>query len=221
MGPYKRELFRALDNDLYFWYYLFMKKMKFEKVTNNNLELAIEVQRNIFPNEDGTINLKICADPSLVKKYYGKKENFRQIFVSWICKDDEYKPIGITGIYSYFEYPQDAWLSWFGVLPEHRELGYGERILKWTMNKSKKLGFNNLRLYTDLKDNFKAVELYKKIEMIKEPYTVEEIDGDIFIFSKSLISDKTEQFGNHILFLKEQEEIQKLSGDENNYRIRA
>ena len=29
-------------------------------------------------------------------------------------------PIGVTGIYSYHEYPDDAWLGWFGILDKYR-----------------------------------------------------------------------------------------------------
>jgi phage terminase large subunit len=48
--------------------------------------------------------------------------------------------------------------------------------------------------------------------MIEEPYLAEDLGSDkIFVFSKSLISDKTEKWGDKILFLTQQENIQLLA----------
>ena len=178
-----------------------------EKVSKDNLELAIKIQNAIFPNENGALNLKASADKSHIKEVYG--ENFRDISNFWICKDEKGDAVGITGIYSYFEYPEDAWCGWYGVLPKKQGQGYGKKILSWTMGKAKEMGFKNFRLYTDLEENNVAVELYRKIGMIEEPYTFEDMgDEKIVIFSKNLFSEKTEKLGNKNLFLKEQEEIQ-------------
>lgn len=189
------------------------QNITFEKVTTKNIKGAIKAQRTIFPGEDGAINLQICADKSLVKKYYGKESDYREVFEAWVARDKKDNIVGITGIYSYFEYPEDAWLGWFGVLPNFRRLGYGQKILLWTMARAKDLGFKNFRLYTDLVDDKEAVELYRKVGMIEEPYLTEVLDANTFIFSKSLNSNITEKLGNKMLFLKEQEEIQNQSSD--------
>lgn len=39
-------------------------------------------------------------------------------------------PIGVTGIYSYHEYPDDAWLGWFGILDKYRN-----KRLWWTSSR--------------------------------------------------------------------------------------
>lgn len=183
----------------------------FEKINSENLDLAIKVQNEIFPEENGAINLKLSIDKNLIKEIFGDIKKYRETSNYWLCKYQN-KIIGITGIYSYFEYPNDAWVGWFGVLSEHRGLGFGKQILIWTMSQAKKMGFKNLRLYTDLDNNKTAVELYRKVNMIEESYLGEDMSPEkIIIFSKSLSSSKTEKFGDKNLFLKEQENVQQLA----------
>ncbi|EKE20948.1 MAG: GCN5-related N-acetyltransferase [uncultured bacterium] len=182
--------------------------LKYEKVSMDNLKLAIEIQNTIFPTENGALNLITYVDRSKIKEICENK-SFRDVLDGWICKDETDEVVGITGIYSYFEYPQDAWCGWYGVLPEKQGKGYRKKILSWTMEKAREMGYKNFRLYTDLESNNAAVQLYRKIGMIEEPYVAEDMGSEqIIIFSKSLISEETKKFGNKNLFLLEQEGIQ-------------
>lgn len=184
-----------------------------EKVVMDNLKLAIKIQKDIFPNENGSLNLKASVDKSLVENVYEK--NFSKSVDFWICKNEKNDCIGITGTYCYLDYPEDAWCGWYGILPENRGQGYGKKLLLWTMEKAKEMGFKNFRLYTDLVDNSNAVELYRKLGMIEEPYTVEDMGNEkIIIFSKGLYSDNIEKIGHRLLSLKKQEEIQKRAEKE-------
>jgi predicted acetyltransferase len=179
-----------------------------EKVGLSNLELAIKIQKTIFPKENGSLNLKASVDKSLVENVYGR--NFSKSVDFWICKNEKNNHIGITGTYSYLDYPEDAWCGWYGILPENRERGYGKKLLLWTMEKAKEMGFENFRLYTDLVDNSNAVELYRKLGMVEESYTAEDMGNEkIIIFSKNLYSNNIEKIGHRLLSLKKQEEIQK------------
>lgn len=178
-----------------------------EKITTGNIDLAIKTQHTIFPHEDGSLNLKASADKKLIEEVYGK--NYRKSVDFWLCKNQNNKIIGITGIYSYIEYPDCAWCGWFGILPEYQGKGFGKKLFLWTMEKAKEMGFKSFHLYTDLEDNKTAVELYRKIGMIEESYITEDMSPEkIVIFSKDLYSDFTEKFGNKNLFLKKQEDIQ-------------
>ncbi|EKE24969.1 MAG: hypothetical protein ACD_5C00342G0007 [uncultured bacterium] len=187
-----------------------------EKVTNDNLNLAISIQNTIFPNENGALNLKASADKNFIEEVYGK--DYRKSVDFWICKDERGKPIGITGIYSYVEYLGDAWCGWFGIVPDMQGKGYGRKLFSWTMEKAKEMGFDNFRLYTDLEDNNIAAGLYRKFGMIEESYEAEDMgDEKIVIFSKSLISENAEKFGYKNLFLKKQGEIQKRANEKFQY----
>jgi len=90
----------------------------YEKVKKDNLKLAINVQRSIFPNESGALNLKASVDKNLIEEVYGS--GARESVKFWLCRDKKNVVVGITGIYSYFEYPDDAWCAWYGVLPERQ-----------------------------------------------------------------------------------------------------
>lgn len=185
-----------------------MKSLVYEKISNDNLELATKTQNSIFPDENGYLNFKCSIDEDFYRKLYNGK--MRETTVFWICKDKKGDVVGITGIYSYFEYPEDAWLGWYGVLPKYRKQGYGKEILLWTIEKAKEMGFKNFRLYTDLVENNTAVELYKKLGMVGEPYLAEDMgEEQTFIFSKSLNSNPVQKIGDQMLFLKEQEEVQE------------
>lgn len=91
--------------------------IRYEEVNYANLEVAVQIQNSIFPDEDGRKNYieGITNDP------------YRKEMVNYIAYDKE-TPIGVVGLYSYNAYPSDAWLSWFGVLQEHRQKGYGEKL---------------------------------------------------------------------------------------------
>ena len=177
--------------------------MKFERITYDNLELACQMQNEIFPLEDARENFieQIKKDP------YRKEMDYRIVYVN-----DE--PVGITGIYAYHEYPDDAWLGWFGVLEKYRGKGYGTQILNKTIDRAQQEGYKNFRLYTD-EDAKDAHRLYEKAGLIKEIYDREDdrsgyFDVEIYIYSKSLTNTKVELWNNRLLGLKEQGEKEML-----------
>ena len=85
-------------------------------------------------------------------------------------------PIGVTGIYSYNEYPENAWLGWFGILKEYRNNGYGGIVLDKTIELAKKrdiqnsdsilMSMQNLLInYTHLEVLLKNFTIMKMIKM--------------------------------------------------------
>lgn len=170
-----------------------------KKITKENLSLACQIQNKIFPNEDGTVNYIEAVE----KNPYRKELDF------YIAYDKD-TPIGVTGIYSYNEYPEDAWLSWFGLLPEFRKKGYGGIIFDKTVELAKEKGYKNFRLYTD--ETFcNARGLYAKKGMIaevydnpddKDPFFPE--DMPTFIYSMSLTNKPVDLWDNKLLGLREQ-----------------
>lgn len=169
-----------------------------KKITSDNLSIASKVQNELFPGEDGTINYIECIE----KNPYRKEQDF------YIAYDGDV-PIGVTGIYSYHEYPLDAWLGWFGILPEFRKKGYGSIVFDETVSLAKQKGYKSFRLYSE--EYFTdAHRLYRSKGMIseiydniddKDPY---EPDVTTLIFSMSLTDEKIELWNNKILGLKEQ-----------------
>lgn len=178
---------------------LYMKNINLKKITYDNLETAVKIQNTIFPEEDGRVNFleAINHDP------YRKEMDY---YIAYA----EATPIGVTGIYAYHEYPETAWLGWFGILPEFRNVGYGSFIFDLTEILARKKKYKEFRLYTD--DTFQdAQKLYTKKGMIKEiydnpddkdPYYPD--DANTYIFSKSLTAEEITLWNSKPLGLKEQ-----------------
>lgn len=171
----------------------------FKRIVNSNLEVACKIQNEIFPEEDARQNFidQINNDP------YRKELDYRIVYL------DE-TPIGITGIYSYNEYPNDAWLGWFGILKEYRKFGYGGKVLDMKINLAKEKGYKNFRLYTDeyAKD---AHKLYESRGLTKDLYDRtddkdEYFIADIYKYSICLTDEKVSLWNNKFLGLKEQSE---------------
>lgn len=180
--------------------------LKYGIVTKENIDLATKIQNTIFPNENGRKNFL----DSIGEHSYRKELKF------WIVYDED-TPIGITGLYSYHEYPTDAFLGWFGVLPEARGKGFGSQMFDNFENTARNSGYENIRLYTDELDNYEATKLYYKKGMISEEYTNEKDNihavSKILIFSKSIINKPTEKWNNKFLDLSGQEARQNYKND--------
>lgn len=180
-----------------------MSEISFSKITAENLELACKIQNTIFPIDDARENFieQINNDP------YRKELDYYIVY-----SDDT--PIGVTGIYSYHEYPDDAWLGWFGILEEYRHNGFGGKVLDKTIELAKEKGYKNFRLYTD-QDAKSAHKLYESRGMIRELYDNKDdkneyYDGKTYIYSRSLTDKDIELWNNKILGLKEQGEKENL-----------
>lgn len=173
--------------------------LKYEKVTKKNIKQAIKIQNRLFPLEDGIDDLNEAINNS--EKYF-------EVLEYYLVHDGEYY-VGITGIYSHKEYPEDAWVGWFGILPAFRKCGYGKEVMLYTKEKAKKKGFKHLRLYTDDQINHISVKLFEKLGMEKEEYTRENGKyyqvGKMLIFSWSLTDEKVKPWNNKLLFLEEHE----------------
>ena len=130
--------------------------LKYIEVDNNNLDLAVKIQNNLFPLEDGRQNYVEGIN----------NDSYRKEMVNYIVYDNEI-PIGVVGLYSYNEYPNDAWLSWFGVLENYRQKGYGSKMFDFFEKLALNKGYTSIRVYTDNEFD-KAILLYEKKEMIKE-----------------------------------------------------
>jgi len=177
-------------------------QLRFEKITKDNIELAVKVQNTIFPEEDGRENYVECVN----------KDPYRRELTFWIVYDGG-EPIGVSGLYSYNEYKDDAWLGWFGVLPYKRNKGYGLKMLEHFENYAREKGYKAIRLYTDEISNKDAIKLYTKRGMISEKYNNENEDKEVIkttlIFSKSLTNEPVQKWNDKYLGLTEQSNKEK------------
>lgn len=195
--------------------------LKYEKVTSQNINIAIKIQNRIFPLEDGFNDLNESINQS--KKYFDVLEYY-------LIQNGEYY-VGITGIYSHKEYPEDAWIGWFGILPMFRRKHYGLQAMEFIKNRAIELGFKTLRLYTDDKYNYVSTHLFERFGMISEIYEAEEGKyykiGNMLIYSLSLDGKEIELWNNKNIFLEEHEmknnklELEYVEINEDNLTIAA
>ncbi|MBP3619815.1 MAG: GNAT family N-acetyltransferase [Clostridia bacterium] len=175
--------------------------MKFDKIVKENLPLAIRIQHDIFPLEDGS--------PFLIFSVEKRVVSHLNMLDYWLAYENE-KVVGIVGLYSYEEYPNEAWLGWFGVLENCRRKGFGKRIFDWAKNEAIKRGFENLRLYTDRVANAVAVKFYKKQGMIVEEYDnatdLHSAIGRTLICSISLAGNSVDKWRSKSIFLRQLED---------------
>lgn len=173
-----------------------LNNFSYELLDSKNINEGIKLQNLIFPNEKADIDLKNSLN--------NKQFDHFNLLQYWIVKNKGIN-IGICGLYSYKKYPKDAWLGWFGIIDEFRGNGYGRIILDYAFDYAQKIGFKNIRLYTDEIDNKAAIRLYRKLMMKEEIYNNKKDKhyevGRTLIFSKSLTNKNIKNWGNKNLYL--------------------
>lgn len=154
--------------------------MEYKRITQENFWIAYQIQKVIWPEE-----------PDL-QNFIDKSQSIVDDNVSFLVFIDD-KVIGITGIYTEDIDDESIWLDWYGVLPEFRGKGYGEKILLDTIEYCRKLKkYNYLRLDTTYLEGRPAINLYDKIMTFKEKYTIEDNDipNNWLIYTYSFNGDK-------------------------------
>ena len=179
--------------------------MKLEIVNFDNYRNAIDVQKTIFPTEDGTINILASLDRELFISTTGLP--YPDDGVKYYLARNDNVIIGIVGLYCEKSYPKDAWIGWFGVLPEFRQQGFGKKMLQFATELAQKQSYKTIRLYTDPNENQNAISLYEKLGFIGEKYTAEKLDYNCHIYSKSLTNLPVEPWNNRPLNLSYQRKL--------------
>lgn len=173
--------FAFFESDLYKYYrrrnHHYKSLMNLIKITPMNVEFATKMQHDIFP--------KYSAYNNYLASFKEESSN-----IYWLLEvNGEY--IGISGLYSYKAYPQDAWLAWFGFKEPYRNKGYGKQALKLFEIEAKKRGFLYSRLFTDRYNNELAKHFYQNNGYQEEYYSLESDPASLIyplsIFSKPLL----------------------------------
>lgn len=176
-----------------------------EELSKNNLDIAMNLQHDIFPEEHGDIDFKNSITGNIVDYFSFQKH--------WIVKvDDRY--VGITGIYSYGEYPEDAWLAWFGIIKSERRKGYASATLNKMFEIAKDLGYKHFRVYTDEIDNKDAVKFYTHMGLTSEVYDNPDDEcrkvGNILVLSISIDSKPVSKWNNKFLHLGNHDKLNHI-----------
>ena len=163
-------------------------------ITSENVDYAIRVQNEIFSEYNGKNNYLSSIENS-------KQSQFFLVFEKKKC-------IGVTGIYSYKNDHDNAWIGFFGIKEEFRSKGYGTKVLKLTEKYAKSMGYKFIRLFTDKLENDIAINFYKN-----NGYTFEDYYNDnealkdefnVIIGSKSLCDEYVPLWDNKFINLTKQ-----------------
>ena len=156
------------------------------KVTEQNLLFAVGVQKSLFPE-------------------YSARSNYVDAIEGRMSGET---CVGISGIYSDPADHANAWLGWFGILPEFRRQGLGSEALRLFEQKAREDGFVYTRLYTDRDHNDAAISFYRANGYVGEAYDNPDDpasrDYPICIFSKSLFGEPVPAWDNKNIHLTRQ-----------------
>ena len=98
--------------------------MTLERITEKNIDYAIQIQEELFPGESGRTNFEESMDKSSGYEYF-------LLYEDGTC-------IGVIGIYSYPEDQNSAWLGWFGIREDFRRKKFGTWVVRYQGGFSKK-----------------------------------------------------------------------------------
>ncbi len=74
--------------------------------------------------------------------------------------------IGVMGLYQLVnDEPENAWVGWFGVLPQFRQQGWGQMMMNQLKEYAVKFGFQELWVFTNY-DNLGAIAFYEKSSFV-------------------------------------------------------
>lgn len=111
--------------------------LEYIPVTTKNYKQAIKIQNKIF-HEHFPKEIKNSCYPSQNILYNYSKY--------WLVKHHN-KTVGITGLYSFQQYPHDVFLNWYGVVPSSRKHGFGKQIVLWTIEQARNKDFDIINIF--------------------------------------------------------------------------
>lgn len=180
--------------------------MTLERVTQQNIDLAVRIQEELFPGESGRANFEESLESDSGYAYY-------LIYEDGTCA-------GVIGLYRYGEDPKSAWLGWFGIREDFRRKHLGTEALKRFEEMTRKDGYRFARLYTDAQNNDAAIAFYKANRYFCEPYENPQDPASLryrtVIFSKPLFPEELVLWNNRSIHLTEQiakQEKYRTGGD--------
>lgn len=188
-------------------------KLRYEKISENNIRVASKIQYEIFPNSSAYLKyLKEIQNKTL------------DLPVDFLIFENDI-PIGVVGLYEISKYKDTIWLSWFGVVEDYRYKGYGSQIFEDIINEAKKYNKDFLRLFTYEVWNYEAQDFYKKHMQIEEYYTNKDDDqydinqGKCKIYGYSLCNKPIDYWNDKFIDIssddKDHEESIKLMKRDN------
>ncbi len=142
-------------------------KIKIIPLENRYLEETIKLVNKIFPVQDDEENVEDAFRASLnYNKYKNLLKKWKIPKLEYFIAYDEDKRcvIGTSGIYEVEDDPNSAWVGWTSVDIAYRKNGIGKMLVQYIINKSKKRGYQMIKLHTvDINYQKDAHKLYESL----------------------------------------------------------
>ena len=152
-------------------------KLTYEKITRENVDVAIEILKEAFSVVYGSPALELLA-------YLGGKS---EISLQPYLVLFEGKPVGTVGLYELDE-RDEIWLWYYCVRTEYRGRGFGKRILQDSIEMARtQKGKNVLRVWTYSVWNAAAQAVYRQLMPLCEDYTNPNDDKRLIEEGKPLV----------------------------------
>lgn len=136
--------------------------LSFEPLSHENFDEAFKLATSVFPDQLKEIEIPYRGSLDPKSSFWNERRMVRY----YVVKDtDVGKIVAVTGLYNRKDYPEDeVWLGWFCVDPSVRGHGLGRKVLEWTMNKAREMGYKRFKLYTSTDPNEAAAQnLYESV----------------------------------------------------------
>lgn len=144
-------------------------ELVYKKVSADNIQLALDIQHYIWPNED-------VDEDYLAKPLFPDDASN----VSWLIYYED-ALIGVTGVFTFdideagYDQEESIWMDWFAILPEFRRHHFGQQVLQDTIEYCRRLKkYKYFRIDTTNFPGRPAVSLYDKFMPLREEYTAED-----------------------------------------------
>ena len=131
--------------------------LEYKKLDKSNYQQVLMIKHMLFPESNSDEDYTKYFNNEVKSNYY------------LILKDNI--PCATIGWYDFDNTGKNAFVGWFGVLPQFQKQGIGKEALNFIMQEVKYLKFNYLRVYTDKVENFASTKLYDKTFDVREDYS--------------------------------------------------
>lgn len=161
------------------------------EVTKDNVEAAIDIGVKVFgePDREGiTKEFRAAAGVQPEKDIAERDLEMVDLHYYIFAKDGT--DIGIIGHNKVKNHDDDAWLGWFGILPEHRGGGIARIVFNQAYDiASAQPGVKTVRFYVTTEPEYQiAYKMYERMGFKTEPYRPDAKDAAsmVTVFSKAV-----------------------------------
>jgi GNAT superfamily N-acetyltransferase len=156
--------------------------LTYKKLNKDNYSDVLKIKHQLFPESKSDEDyIKYFSNDVKSNYYLVLKDGAPCATIGWYEVDSE-----------------NAFVGWFGVLPEYQGVGIGKEVLRFIIKELEGLDYSYLRVYTDKVVNFISTKLYDSVFDAVEDYKYLDKIGKTnnFVIYTKFLKDKHEMWNN-------------------------